>query len=551
MKAHDSLRNPAVWCDFHRDHGHKTEDCIALRIEVNELLQKGHLREFLSEKAKAHLSKETSGKPKGDAPSSPPRQDRVIHVISGGSEISGISHAAAKKSTRNAKYGLETAQPKRLLLGTDEISFTAKEQERILAPHHDALVVSLTVANCLVKRILIDNGSSSNIIFLTAYQDLGLEENTLTRKVTPLIGFSGEVKQTAVEITLPVYAEGINLSTKFLVVDCHSAYTNASPKPWRPPENPRRPLRLVSPEILQDDAYPQDLVPAGPSSSTSTTSERVLLKKGANKHKAATPQQAEDLQTRSIQWMNATTHFMQALRTLVNGTPWSPSFNNMETHPGWGRRTNPSATLRLRKTWSHAAEGEILQQEHSHQKQAKPHGSRSNKREFTHCTSTATAGSNLYPVSPDVENSKAECSTGNSVVTSFRAVEYKIPPGTERSHTQGGRVRSLKIQIKCSRVIKNFRFPVQLPGLEQISSRPGEGSEPKGFITRPQGPRTTSPYSRSKGLEPKGSLKDLRVQNLRVPSMTSGSRDHQFDSRPQGPEPKGSSKEGSSRSQII
>ncbi|KAF3554572.1 hypothetical protein F2Q69_00013612 [Brassica cretica] len=86
MKAPDSFRNPRLWCDFHRDHGHKTEDCIALRIEVNELFQKGHLREFLSEKAKAHLSKETAGKSKGAAPASPPRQDRVIHVISGGSE---------------------------------------------------------------------------------------------------------------------------------------------------------------------------------------------------------------------------------------------------------------------------------------------------------------------------------------------------------------------------------------------------------------------------------------------------------------------------------
>ncbi|KAF3535646.1 hypothetical protein F2Q69_00023593 [Brassica cretica] len=49
MKAPDSFRNPKLWCDFLRDHGHKTEYCIALRIEVNELLQKGHLREFLSE----------------------------------------------------------------------------------------------------------------------------------------------------------------------------------------------------------------------------------------------------------------------------------------------------------------------------------------------------------------------------------------------------------------------------------------------------------------------------------------------------------------------
>ncbi|KAF3598042.1 hypothetical protein DY000_02020700 [Brassica cretica] len=72
MKAPDSFWNPGFWCDFHRDHGHKTEDCVALKIEVNELLRKGHLREFLSEKAKSHLSKETTGKPTEAAPVSPP-----------------------------------------------------------------------------------------------------------------------------------------------------------------------------------------------------------------------------------------------------------------------------------------------------------------------------------------------------------------------------------------------------------------------------------------------------------------------------------------------
>ncbi|XP_013639583.1 PREDICTED: uncharacterized protein LOC106344823 [Brassica oleracea var. oleracea] len=197
MKAPDSFWNPGLWCDFHRDHGHKIEDCVDLRIEVNELLHKGDLREFLSEKSKNHQNKEVPAKSAGAIPASLHRQDRVIHVISGCSEISRVSHAAAKKITHNAKHGLETTKPKRLLLGTDEISFTAKEQAKILAPHHDALVISLTVANCLVNRILVDNGSSSNIIFQTAYQDLGLEESALTRKITPLIGFSGEVKQTA------------------------------------------------------------------------------------------------------------------------------------------------------------------------------------------------------------------------------------------------------------------------------------------------------------------------------------------------------------------
>lgn len=76
----------------------------------------------------------------------------------------------------------------------DEISFTAKEKERVLAPHHDALVISLTVADGLVKRILVDNRSSSSILFQAAYQDLGLEERALTRSITPLVGFNGEVK---------------------------------------------------------------------------------------------------------------------------------------------------------------------------------------------------------------------------------------------------------------------------------------------------------------------------------------------------------------------
>ncbi|KAF3583890.1 hypothetical protein F2Q69_00030221 [Brassica cretica] len=177
MKAPDSFRNPGLWCDFHRDQGHRTEDCVALRIKVNELLKKRHLREFLSVKATSHLCKEVTGKPTEAVPASPP----------------------AKKSTWNAKHGLEAAKPKRLLLGTDEISFRAKEQERVLTPHHDALVISLTVANCLVKRILVDNGSSRNISFQAAYKDLGMEESAQTRRITPLIGFSGEVKQTAGE----------------------------------------------------------------------------------------------------------------------------------------------------------------------------------------------------------------------------------------------------------------------------------------------------------------------------------------------------------------
>ena len=99
-------------------------------------------------------------------------------------------------------------------------------------PHHDALVISLTIANCLVKRILVDSGNSSNIIFQAAYQGLGLEEKSLIRKAIPLVGFSGEVKQTTGDVIVPVHAEGVSLSTRLLVVNSHSSYNVILGRAW-------------------------------------------------------------------------------------------------------------------------------------------------------------------------------------------------------------------------------------------------------------------------------------------------------------------------------
>ena len=48
---------------------------------------------------------------KDDTPPIPPRQDIVINVISGGLEVSGVSYAAAKRSSRRI---LQTDTKKKL-----------------------------------------------------------------------------------------------------------------------------------------------------------------------------------------------------------------------------------------------------------------------------------------------------------------------------------------------------------------------------------------------------------------------------------------------------
>ena len=52
MMSHPNDRNKKLWCEYHNDHGHKMEDCISLRLEINHLLKQGYLKEFLTEKGK-------------------------------------------------------------------------------------------------------------------------------------------------------------------------------------------------------------------------------------------------------------------------------------------------------------------------------------------------------------------------------------------------------------------------------------------------------------------------------------------------------------------
>ncbi|KAF2614699.1 hypothetical protein F2Q70_00011747 [Brassica cretica] len=80
-----------------------------LRYREDETWMTPLIQEFLSEKAQGHLSKGTTGKPTEAAPASPPQQDRVIHVISGGSEICGSqAKTSAPGYGRNKLHGQGT-----------------------------------------------------------------------------------------------------------------------------------------------------------------------------------------------------------------------------------------------------------------------------------------------------------------------------------------------------------------------------------------------------------------------------------------------------------
>ncbi|XP_074377797.1 uncharacterized protein LOC141719326 [Apium graveolens] len=61
---------------------------------------------------------------------------------------------------------------------------------------------------------------------------MDLAKSDMIKSTTTLVGFSGEKKRTIGEITLPTYAQGVNLLEKFLIIDGDLTYNIIIGRPW-------------------------------------------------------------------------------------------------------------------------------------------------------------------------------------------------------------------------------------------------------------------------------------------------------------------------------
>jgi hypothetical protein len=59
---------------------------------------------------------------------------------------------------------------KKRLCSDDIISFSEKDRSDVQGPHDDAIVLSLKINTHRVKRVLVDTGSSTNILYLDVFE---------------------------------------------------------------------------------------------------------------------------------------------------------------------------------------------------------------------------------------------------------------------------------------------------------------------------------------------------------------------------------------------
>ncbi|XP_075659059.1 uncharacterized protein LOC142628917 [Castanea sativa] len=108
------------------------------------------------------------------------------------------------------------------------IGFSEEDARRLHHPHDDALVVTIQAGDYNMHRVLVDNGSSTDILYYPAFQQMGIERERLVPTNALLVGFGGTRVFPLGVITLVVtigdYPQWITRNVAFLVVNCSSTY---------------------------------------------------------------------------------------------------------------------------------------------------------------------------------------------------------------------------------------------------------------------------------------------------------------------------------------
>nr|XP_016503713.1 PREDICTED: uncharacterized protein LOC107821775 [Nicotiana tabacum] len=206
------------------ERGHKTEDYIALRQEVVNMLYQGHLKELLSDQERENFAR---GCKQHQGPPKPPSPTRTVQMIIGGGDDASINIV---KFTTTHKLKRSITHERYDELETSNI-FDKSDSHGLVFPHYDALVITLRILDTDIKHIMVDDGSGACIVHTRVLAQMKLEDRIVPRCIT-LMDFNNSVERTYREITLPIMAGGVTLETMFHIMDRDTSYKDIIGRPW-------------------------------------------------------------------------------------------------------------------------------------------------------------------------------------------------------------------------------------------------------------------------------------------------------------------------------
>ena len=128
-------------------------------------MKKGEYSKFRNGNKNRHESSSRGD----DHPNQPPQDViREIKTIVGGPFTEG-SFRSLKKACQRQVNSVHVIPPFKQRQTDQDMSFNETNSKGVKQPHNDPLVIMLNIEGFNTKRILLDNGSSTNIIYLPTF----------------------------------------------------------------------------------------------------------------------------------------------------------------------------------------------------------------------------------------------------------------------------------------------------------------------------------------------------------------------------------------------
>ncbi|XP_068475177.1 uncharacterized protein [Phaseolus vulgaris] len=213
-------RKKNVWCEFHQAYGHSLHTCLALGHQLTELVKSGFLSDYLRET-------------QGDRVSGPPAED-LQHEVSVHGEVDTIAGAfsgggcTVSQRKRYARSVMTVNSVEEDHSPDADITFTKVDLRDVVPHDNDPIVISLVTAGRKVHRVLVDQGSSADVMFWPTFNKLQLSLDHLRPYPGCLYGFAGDQVEMRGYIELrTTFTDRTVARTekiKYLVVNVPSAY---------------------------------------------------------------------------------------------------------------------------------------------------------------------------------------------------------------------------------------------------------------------------------------------------------------------------------------
>ncbi|XP_068499794.1 uncharacterized protein [Phaseolus vulgaris] len=202
------------WCEFHQAFGHHINNCLSLGHQLDELVKNGFLKDYLAGSSTAAALAVAE---EGQAHEMPIHGE--VHTISGGFSGGGPTASQRKRYVRSVNSVVEE--------GSDDpwesdLVFTKADLRDVVPHDNDPVVISFVTAGRRVHRVLMDQGSSADVMFWSTFNKLQLSPDLLR----PYTGWDQVEVRGYLELRT-TFTNGTASRTeniRYLVVNVNSAY---------------------------------------------------------------------------------------------------------------------------------------------------------------------------------------------------------------------------------------------------------------------------------------------------------------------------------------